>query len=553
MPKKDPSEPKDAAKKSPAIAAPVPPVSAAAAKPTATPTTPTPAAAATEAARPESGGEAGADAPRPRRKNAPMLLSRKARQPKPKGRPAAAAPAEGAAAAAEPGDDEAAEGAEGAEGAEAEEGAGDPAALAALDAEALASDGPDVAELTEAEIPEVEKSASAVSDFLATYFKDLTKLPLLGPASEYELARRIGIMEEVLWVQVLSFAPITAHLIGLIEGDVGKPVPEFRALHGAARDVVAQQKTASKELSQAAGPASTKLRQIDLDRIFVTAALEEIKTIDAAVKDGQGTTALAVTVPPQIWQNYVQGISVISQLIQRAKDEFVQSNLRLVVSIARRFNYGRMPLADLIQEGNMGLLKAVERFDYRRGFRFSTYASWWIRHAIARALAEKGRVVRLPVHALADIQSILKVKRRMTRELNRAPTPEELAEATGQRVEKIRQMDTHLIEDAVSLDREVTDENRRSFMDLLEDESATQSMSERLISEAMLSEVQRLLTQLTPLEADILRLRFGLETDEELTLREIGVKHKLSRERIRQLQEQALNRMRKALARKDLI
>ena len=153
--------------------------------------------------------------------------------------------------------------------------------------------------------------------------------------------------------------------------------------------------------------------------------------------------------------------------LKAAKNEFVKANLRLVVSIARRFNHGRMPLADLIQEGNIGLMKAVERYDYRRGYRFSTYACWWIRHAISRALADKGRAVRLPVHMIDAYHRIAKSQRELQSKLERPPTTEEIAEATGIAAEKIEKMRTFLSETPFSLDRPVCDEDGRRFIDFL--------------------------------------------------------------------------------------
>lgn len=429
-----------------------------------------------------------------------------------------------------------AEGAEGVEGAESTEGA-------------EAAESTEGVEGTE-EVPVV---VSAEQDFLGTYFKDLTRLPLLTPAAEYELARRIGIMEEVLWVQTLSLAPLVPHVFAVITTHVGQPLPEFGVVEKEAEALWQAGKATGKSLSQVAGPLAAKLRQLDQDRLFICGLLEELRRIDTAIKHDHANPATDRSIAKDAWHIYLQGTLVINQLIQRAKEDFVKANLRLVVSIARRFNYGRLPLADLIQEGNMGLIKAVERFDYRRGFRFSTYASWWIRHAIARGLADKGRVVRLPVHALAELQSVTRERAKLQRALGRLPTTEELAAALKVRPDRIEKMEDSLLDDAVSLDREVSGDDKRAFLDLLKDDTAVLSMSERLISEAMLAEVQKILATLSPIEKDILRLRFGLDSDQELTLSEIGEKYSLSRERIRQIQEQALNRMRRALVRKDLI
>ncbi|HEY6172821.1 MAG TPA: sigma-70 family RNA polymerase sigma factor [Kofleriaceae bacterium] len=237
-----------------------------------------------------------------------------------------------------------------------------------------------------------------------------------------------------------------------------------------------------------------------------------------------------------------------------ARNAFVKANLRLVVSIARRFNHGRMALADLIQEGNLGLMKAVERYDYRRGFRFSTYASWWIRHAISRALADKGREVRLPVHMIDAQHRLTKARRQLTGQLGRQPTSEELAAATDMPVDKIEKMRSWLLEQSISIDKPVGDDEGRVLGEVLEDPDREEvSPTGDLEWEALTAEVRDLLRELRPIEADILRQRFGLGTEQELTLKEIGDKYNLSRERIRQLQEQALAKMRRALARRDLL
>jgi RNA polymerase primary sigma factor len=251
---------------------------------------------------------------------------------------------------------------------------------------------------------------------------------------------------------------------------------------------------------------------------------------------------------------YYREVGAALRRVQRAKNEFVKANLRLVVSIARRFNHGRMPLADLIQEGNIGLIKAVERFDHARGYRFSTYASWWIRHAISRALADKGRAVRLPVHMIDAYHRVAKARRELTAKLGRNPTSDELGEATQIPAVKIEKMRTYLLDQSFSLDKPVSDEDGRRFIDFIQDPSADEpSPIDDLADRAVTDEMRHLLAGLKPIEAEILRQRFGLDDDKELTLKEIGEKYNLSRERIRQLQEQALTKMRRALQRKDLM
>ena len=414
------------------------------------------------------------------------------------------------------------------------------------------------------------KGSNPEQDFLLRYYKDLTSLTLLSPAAEYELARRIGIMEEVQWVHILSFAPLCAHLLDLLEKPPGKPLPDGTLLRKVAAQLMAAGKHTSKELAEAAGPTAVKLRQLDLDRLLSRAAFDEIRILDKQLtappprgrRAGRSPSSpeqrpVLLTIEPfrKEWPIYEQGLTVISQLIQRAKDDFVKANLRLVVSIARRFSRGNLPMPDIIQEGNMGLIKAVERFDYRRGFRFSTYATWWIRHAVTRGLADKGRVIRLPVGTLNELRAARRTRQRLARELGRPPTRDELAAAAKLSDEKLDLLDSNLLEDPLSLDKSLVEGEPRTVGDMVPDDSPTLSVSERLISEAMLHELTRQMEELSPLEADVLRLRFGIDSDseEELTLKEIGKKYGLSRERIRQIQDQALVRMRKSLQRRDLL
>jgi RNA polymerase primary sigma factor len=298
--------------------------------------------------------------------------------------------------------------------------------------------------------------------------------------------------------------------------------------------------------------AACKLRAADADHLYIDAALLALERIRAGV--GTRGAAVVAVGRERARADWMRRVDLASRAAADARNAFVKANLRLVVSIARRFNHGRMALADLIQEGNLGLIKAVERYDYRRGFRFSTYASWWIRHAISRALADKGREVRLPVHMIDAHHRLTKARRQLTGQLGRQPTTDELAAETGMPADKIEKMRSWLLEQSVSIDKPVGDDEGRVLGEVLEDpDREVGSPTGDLEWEALTAEVRALLGELRPIEADILRQRFGLGTEQELTLKEIGEKYNLSRERIRQLQEQALAKLRRALARRELI
>jgi RNA polymerase primary sigma factor len=235
---------------------------------------------------------------------------------------------------------------------------------------------------------------------------------------------------------------------------------------------------------------------------------------------------------------------------QRARNRFVQANLRLVVTIARRFNFGHIPFHDLIQEGNIGLIKAVGRFDHRRGFRFSTYASWWIRHAITRAIADKGRLVRVPVHMLSTVQKVARTSRELSTKLGRQPTSEEICTTVSLTSDKVEQIQEHLPTQAFSLDTMVSEDDDRRFIEMVQDVGSV-SPADSIGDQQVYEQVLLILGDLKPIEADVLRKRFGLHDGKEHTLTEIGSTYSLSRERIRQIQEQALGKIRRALRRRN--
>ncbi|MFB7866379.1 RNA polymerase sigma factor RpoD/SigA [Streptomyces sp. NPDC056069] len=228
---------------------------------------------------------------------------------------------------------------------------------------------------------------------------------------------------------------------------------------------------------------------------------------------------------------------------ERAKDLFIKSNLRLVVAVARRYPRSGLPLLDLIQEGNAGLVRAVEKFDYAKGFKFSTYATWWIRQAITRSIADQSRTIRLPVHLVEELGRIRRVQREFNRENGREPEPAEIAAELGSTPERVIDV-LDWARDPVSLNMSVDDEGETQFGDLLEDTSAI-SPEQSVLTLLRSEELDDLIDKLDNRTASIIRMRYGIEDGRERTLTEVGKEHGLTRERIRQIEKHALLELKK--------
>jgi len=252
--------------------------------------------------------------------------------------------------------------------------------------------------------------------------------------------------------------------------------------------------------------------------------------------------------PRRLLERALREIDHSDRLVRQAKRELMEANLRLVVSVAKRYLGSDLALLDLVQEGNIGLMKAVDRFQYRRGFKFSTYATWWIRQAITRAIADHSRTIRIPVHMVETLNRISRVNRHLTSEMGREPTAEELAQHTGVPAKKVRL----ILESSrrpLSLETPIGEDSELG--DFLEDRSAG-SPNDSLISQDLTAQVEKALSTLSQKEKEILRLRFGIGEEGEHTLEEVGRRFAVTRERIRQIEAKALRKLRHPLRGRNL-
>ncbi len=288
--------------------------------------------------------------------------------------------------------------------------------------------------------------------------------------------------------------------------------------------------------------SGTKARTVGR-RVRLT--VEDFEELDKDIRNAQKKLKVLegeVHTPLEDLKSTFEEVSIGERMADRAKSELVEANLRLVVSIAKKYTNRGLQFLDLIQEGNIGLMKAVDKFEYKRGYKFSTYATWWIRQAITRAIADQARTIRIPVHMIETINKLVRTSRYLVQELGREPLPEEIAERMELPLEKVRKV-LKIAKEPISLETPIGEEEDSHLGDFIEDKSVT-SPSEAVISVNLAEQTRKVLATLTPREEKVLRMRFGIGEKSDHTLEEVGQDFEVTRERIRQIEAKALRKLR---------
>ena len=390
---------------------------------------------------------------------------------------------------------------------------------------------------------------------LGPYFRDLSDHELMSADDELAAARTIAALRRELWTTLLGYPPFVGPITDLIRQRVPEDpdtAADLQRVCQASRALRDRDTRAHQDAFAAAQQAlCERMLRLDVDGPIADELAAELAALHAG--DPGERTLVVPHMPPQgsrPFAAYLRTIQTTLARLRAARARFVEANLRLVVVIARRYNRGSMSLADRIQEGNLGLIKAVCRFDPARGYRFSTYGAWWIRHAITRALADKDRAVRLPVHLIEAMHRLARARRDLRRVHGSEPADEAVAAHTGLSLARIQRIDAARLESTVSFDGGADEDGPQGLQASLSGDDEVPG--ERLDAETVHTHVLAAFAKLRPLEADILRQRFGLHDDQSRTLRELAAQYSLSRERIRQLQEQALGKIRLELRRRDV-
>lgn len=327
------------------------------------------------------------------------------------------------------------------------------------------------------------------------------------------------------------------------EEDKWTPDEQFRLLYVYFKDMAVESLLTAKEEVE----VSAQIKKCEAKAIELTINIDKLKKKQGTLLKKQTDTENSYPTKADLAkriQSMTAFIRVFSDRAREMKERFVKANLRLVVSISKRYMGRGLPLTDLIQEGNVGLMRAVERFDHTKGYKFSTYASWWIHQAISRALLDQTRTIRVPVYVLEQASKVYRISSMLHKEMGRKPLPDEVAEIAGISVEGVKRI-LESTNDAARLDTPIMDGEKTTLLDFISDEKAPAPDSV-MATTALTQEIRDALNILTPREEEIIRLRFGIDQDGTYTLDEIGRRFDLTRERIRQIEKRALEKLAEA-------